>query len=142
MRPVIELEYDGFYVRHSGAVRISLRIAIKTPDHENGPRAGDFITSRRAEHELVRYMRMRRRKAQALGKADEGIRRFFSIIVLHTAARDLMQRRRSENALDARLIAADAFVEPRHDFDEIARPRPEIELMAQYSVPGVFAGAG
>jgi hypothetical protein len=86
MRPVIELEYDGFYVRHSGAVRISLRIAIKTPDHENGPRAGDFITSRRAEHELVRYMRMRRRKAQALGKADEGNRRF-SVLLFYTKLR-------------------------------------------------------
>src|SRR6476620_9737820 len=34
------------------------------------------------------------------------------------------------------------FVEPRHDLDEVARPRAVIELMREDAVPAVLAGAG
>jgi hypothetical protein len=34
------------------------------------------------------------------------------------------------------------LVEPRHDLDEIAGPRPVVELRRQDAVPAVAAGAG
>src|SRR5205814_10084958 len=41
-----------------------------------------------------------------------------------------------------RLGAPQMFVQPRHDLDEVARPRAVVELRGQNAVPAVTAGAG
>src|SRR5689334_21046215 len=40
------------------------------------------------------------------------------------------------------LRPAQVLVEPRHDLDEIARPRAVVELCRQNAVPGIAAGPG
>lgn len=40
------------------------------------------------------------------------------------------------------LLAATMLFKARHNFNEIARSVPDIQLPLQYAVPGVFAGAG
>src|SRR5438477_4883136 len=40
-----------------------------------------------------------------------------------------------------RLRAAQMFIQPRHDLDEVTRPRPVIELRRENAVPCVAAGA-
>src|SRR5262245_35068911 len=49
--------------------------------------------------------------------------------------------RRQSNRRALRLWPAQVLVEPRHDLDEIAGPRPIVELGGEDAVPAVAAGA-